>query len=70
MKNNLLWIWCLINTILIGLCFMTYGINCNYDSIQDENMSDFDKRIAVLEYYNEHQTSDTIVVNNYVEIKK
>ena len=70
MKNNLLWIWCLINTILIGLCFMTYGINCNYDSIQDENMSDLDKRIAVLEYYNEYQTSDTIVVNNYVEIKK
>lgn len=67
MKGNLLWVWCLINTILIGLCFMTYGIDCNYDNIQDKRMTDMESRMASIEYFNEHKSPDTIVVNNYVK---
>ena len=70
MKSNLLWIWCMVNTILVFMCFMIYGIDCDYDNAQDETMSDLDKRITVIEYYNDHRTSDTIVVNNFIEIKK
>lgn len=70
MKSNLLWIWCMVNTILVFMCFMIYGIDCNYDNVQDETISDLDKRITVIEYYNDHRTSDTIVVNNFIEIKK
>ena len=67
MKSNLLWVWCLINTILITLCFMTVGLDSNYDTIQDDKISDLDNKIETIQYYIDHKSADTIIVNNYVK---
>ncbi len=65
--KNWLWTWCLINTILIGLLGMCFGLYESYDHLQDKHIEQLEHRCDVQQAQINAAKSDSIIVNINLE---
>ena len=60
--KNWLWIWCLINTLFIGLLGMCFGLYNSYDSLQDEYIEQLANQCDIMQAQIDAK-NDSITVN-------
>ena len=65
--KNWLWVWCMINTLLIGMMGMCFGLYDAYDNEQDEYIEALEHRCDILQAQIDDK-NDSIIIN--INLKK